>query len=67
MIRNSKLTRRPDAEKGKIVSSVEKQALELLAKYPNYKYIRIYFLGEGTTGIDKPYLCQTAFNACLKI
>jgi hypothetical protein len=67
MIRNSKLTMRPDAEKEKLIRSIEREALELLSKYPNYKYIRIYFLGEGTTGIDKPYICQTAFNACLKI
>jgi len=67
MIRNSELTMRPEAEKEKLVSSVEKEALEFLSKYRNYKYIRIYFLGEGTTGIDKPYICQTTFNACLKI
>lgn len=67
MIRNSEFTRRPEAEKEKLVSSVESEALELLAKYQNYKHIRIYFLGQGTTGIDKHYICQPSLNACLKI
>jgi len=66
MIKNSELTRRPEAEKEKLVSKVEKEALEFLAKYQNYQYIRIYFIGEGTAGIDKPYICQSTFNACLK-
>ena len=56
----------PEAEKEKLVSSVERETLEVLAKYRNYKYIRIYFLGDGTTGIDKPYICQTTFKACIK-
>jgi hypothetical protein len=67
MIKNSELTTRPEAEKEKFVRGVENEMLEFLSKYRNYKYIRIYFLGEGTTGIDKPYICQTTFNACLKI
>ena len=56
----------PEAEKEKLVSSVEKETLGILAKYRNYKYIRIYFLGDGTTGIDKPYICQITFKACIK-
>ena len=65
MIKNSEFTRRPETEKEKLVSSVEKEALAVLAKYRNYKYIRIYFLGNGTKGIDQPYTCQTSFNACI--
>lgn len=64
MMKNSEFTRRPETEKAKIVGIVEKDALELLAKYRNYKYIRKYFLGEGRAGIDKPYICQTASEAC---
>jgi hypothetical protein len=67
MIKNSEFTMRPETEKEKLVSSVEKEALEVLSKYRNYKYIRIYFLGDGTTGIDKPYICQTTLQACIKI
>jgi hypothetical protein len=67
MIRNSEFTRRPEAEQQKLVSSVEKEALEFLAKYRNYEYIRIYFLGAGTSGIDNPYICRVIDNACLKI
>jgi len=66
VIKNSEFTTRPDAEKEKLISSVEKEALEVLSKYRNYKYIRIYFLGDGTTGIDQPYICQTTFKACMK-
>lgn len=66
MIKNSEFTRSPEAEKEKLVGKVEKEALEFLANYQNYEYIRIYFLGEGTAGIDKPYICQSTFNACLK-
>jgi len=67
MIKNSEFTMRPEAEKDKLVSSVEKEVLEVLSKYRNYKYIRIYFLGDGTTGIDKPYICQTTIQACVKL
>jgi len=67
VIKNSEFTTRSAAEKEKLISSVTKEALEVLAKYRNYKYIRIYFLGDGTTGIDKPYICQTTYNACLII
>jgi hypothetical protein len=66
VIKNSEFTRRPEAEKEKLVGSVEKEVLEVLAKHRNYKYVRIYFLGDGTTGIDKPYICDTTFKACIK-
>jgi hypothetical protein len=64
MIRNSEFNRAGEAERGKLVSSVEKQALAFLDKYRNYEYIRIYFLGEGTAGINSPYLCRRSDNAC---
>ena len=67
VVKNSEFTMRPEADKEKLVGSVEKEALEILSKYPNYKYIRIYFLGDGTTGINEPYVCQTTFKACIKI
>ena len=67
VIKNSEFNIRSEAEKEKLISSVEKEALEVLSKYRNYKYIRIYFLGDGTTGIDKPYICNTTFKACIKI
>jgi len=66
VIKNSEFNMLPEVEKKKLVSSVERETLEVLAKYRNYKYIRIYFLGDGTTGIDKPYICQTTFKACIK-
>ena len=66
VIKNSEFNMLPETEQEKLVSSVEKETLEVLAKYRNYKYIRIYFLGDGTTGIDKPYICQTTFKACIR-
>jgi len=66
VIKNSEFTRRPEAEKEKLIGSVEKEVLEVLAKHRNYKYIKIYFLGDGTTGIDKPYICDTTHKACIK-
>jgi hypothetical protein len=66
IIKNSEFNRRPEAEREKLVRSVEKATLEVLAKYRNYRYVRIYFLGRGTKGIDTPYVCRTSFNACLK-
>jgi len=66
VIKNSEFTTRPEAEKEKIVRSVEKETLEALSKHRNYKHIKIYFLGVGTTGIDKPYICQTTTRACIK-
>ena len=67
VIKNSEFNIRSEAEKEKLISSVEKEALEVFSKYRNYEYIRIYFLGDGTTGIDKPYICKTTFKACIKI
>ena len=66
VIRNSEFNRASEEERGKLVSSVEKETLVFLAKYRNYKYIRIYFLGNGTAGINSPYLCRTTFKACMK-
>lgn len=67
MIRNSEFTRAPRAKKDELVGSVEKDALDFLARYQNYKYIRIYFLGVGTAGIDEPYICEAASSACLRV
>ena len=67
VIKNSEFNMLPEAEKEKLVSSVEKETLEILAKHQNYKYIRIYFLGDGPKGIDKPYICQATFKACVKV
>jgi len=67
VIKNSEFNNRPETEKEKLVSSVEKETLEVLSKYRNYKYIRIYFIGDGTAGINKPYICQTTFKACIKV
>jgi len=66
VIRNSEFNSVSEEERGKLVSSVEKQTLVFLAKYQNYKYIRIYFLGHGTAGIKSPYMCRTTFNACVQ-
>ena len=66
VIKNSEFNDRPEAEKEKLVSSIEKETLEVLSKYRNYQYIRIYFIGDGTTGINKPYICQTSLKACIK-
>lgn len=66
VIKNSEFNMLPETEQEKLVSSVEKETLEVLAKYRNYKHIKIYFLGDGTTGIDKPYICQTTFKACIR-
>lgn len=66
VIRNSEFNRKSEEEIEKLVGSVEKEALDFLAKYRNYKYIRIYFLGHGTAGINSPYICRTTFNACVK-
>jgi hypothetical protein len=66
VIRNSEFNRASEEERGKLVSSVEKETLVFLAKYRNYKYIRIYFLGHGTAGINSPYMCRTTFKACMK-
>lgn len=66
VIKNSDFTARPDAEKEILVASIEQEALAVLAKYRNYKRIRIYFLGGGTRGIDSPYTCRASINACIK-
>ena len=66
MIKNSEFNRASEEERETLVKSVEPQALAFLDSYRNYEYVRIYFLGVGTSGIDKPYLCRTAFKACRK-
>jgi hypothetical protein len=67
VIKNSEFNRRSEAEQDQLISSVEKAALEVLEKYQKFKYIRIYFTGAGSAGIDKPYLCQTTTSACVRI
>ena len=67
VIKNSEFNRRPEAERDKLVGSVEKEVLEVLAKYRNYVYIKIYFLGDGTKGIDNPYICRTIAKACTRM
>lgn len=66
VIRNSEYTKLPDEDRAKLVSSVEKQALELLARHRDFKQVKIYFLGDGAAGIKMPYICKPAFNACRK-
>ena len=66
VIRNSQFNRASEEEREGLVKSVEQETLVFLAKYQNYKYIRIYFLGDGTAGINSPYLCRTSYKACMK-
>ena len=66
MIRNSQFNRASEEERENLVKSVEPETLAFLEKYGNYKYIRIYFLGDGTAGIKSPYLCRTSYKACKK-
>ncbi len=66
VIRNSRFNRASEEERENLAKSVEQETLVFLAKYRNYKYIRIYFLGDGTAGINSPYLCRTTTKACLK-
>ena len=64
VIKNSEFTSRPDAEKEKLIDSVEKEILAILSNHGNYKQIKIYFLGMGTRGIDTPYSCALTYTAC---
>jgi hypothetical protein len=64
MIRNSDVSRGSEEERQRVVRAVEAAALEFLAKYRNYGEVRIYFLGEGTAGIDRPYICRATDGAC---
>ncbi len=66
VIRNSQFNRASEEERENLVKSVEPETLAFLAKYRNYKHIRIYFLGDGTAGIKSPYLCRTTYKACMK-
>lgn len=66
VIRNSQFNRASEEERESLVKSVESKTLAFLAKYENYEYIRIYFLGDGTAGIKSPYLCRTTYKACMK-
>ena len=67
MIRNSNFNKEPEAARAKLVSSVEKDALAFLGAHENYEFVRIYFLGEGTAGIDSPYLCRRSYQACKQV
>ncbi len=67
VIKNSEFNNRTEAEQDDLIGSVEAEALELLSKYKEFKLIRIYFIGKGSAGIDRPYLCQTVSNACVKV
>jgi hypothetical protein len=64
VIKNSEFTTRPESEKKILISSVEKEILEILSSHENYKQIKIYFLGVGTRGIDSPYICALTYKAC---
>jgi len=64
VIKNSDFNRRPDPDKDQLVGSVEQEVLEVLAQHRDYESIRIYFLGNGTKGIDRPYICRASANAC---
>jgi hypothetical protein len=64
MIRNSQFNRTSEADRDKLISSVETEAIDFLAKYQNYKHLKIFFLGQGTAGIKVPYICQRATKAC---
>jgi len=66
VIKNSEFNKRTEVEQDDLIASVETQALDLLSKYEEFKIIRIYFVGDGSAGIDRPYLCQTVSNACVK-
>jgi hypothetical protein len=67
VIKNSEFNRRPEAERDKLVGSVEREVLEVLQKNRDYESIKIYFLGDGTKGIDKPYICRTTAMACSRM
>ena len=64
MIRNSEFTGGPEAKQDEIVRAIEKDALSFLDRHRNYRDVRIYFLGRGTRGIDRPYICRSALGAC---
>jgi len=64
VIKNSEFTARPESEKEILISSVEKEILEILSSHENYKQIKVYFLGVGTRGIDSPYICALTYKAC---
>ena len=66
MIKNSEFNTRSEADQDSLIKSVETVALEVLSENKNYKIIRIYFVGDGAAGINRPYLCQASSNACLK-
>ena len=67
VIKNSEFNTRSEADQDSLIRSVEDLTLEVLSKYQAFKYIKIYFVGDGSVGIDSPYICQTTSNACLKI
>ena len=66
VIRKSQFNRASEEERENLVKSVEPETLAFLEKYGTYEYVRIYFLGDGTAGINSPYLCRTTYKACMK-
>jgi len=66
MIRNSQFNKAGEAARDQLIQDLEPQAIDFLKKYPDYKHLRIYFLGQGTAGINAPYLCQKTTGSCRK-
>jgi hypothetical protein len=66
VIRNSEFTGGPESKQDEIVRAIEKDALHFLNRHRNYGDVKIYFLGNGPKGIDRPYICRTALGACRK-
>ncbi len=66
MIRNSQFNKASEVDRGKLIASVETEAIDFLVKYQNYKHLKILFLGQGTAGIKTPYICLRATKACKK-
>jgi len=66
MIRNSQFNKGTEADRDQLISSVETEAIDFLTEYKSYQHLKIYFLGEGTAGINLPYTCQRTSKACVK-
>jgi hypothetical protein len=64
MIRNSQFNKTSEADRDKLITSIETAAIDFLVKYQNYKHLKILFLGQGTAGIKTPYICLRATKAC---
>ena len=67
VIKNSDFNNRSDSDQDKLIKSVEEAALAILSKYEEFKTIRIYFVGDGAGGINRPYLCKTVSSSCVKV